>query len=111
MGKPDCGSTYPSLILLLLLLLLLLLMMMMVSLADSSVTATACLQASVKEAGVAQRQAAAAYAEGKARDALVLANKQLESARHFDRVMQVMVLPMSSGSQAGAVHEQSMCCP
>jgi hypothetical protein len=38
---------------------------------------------------VSQRQAAAAFAEGKARDALVLANRQLESARHFDRVTQV----------------------
>lgn len=41
---------------------------------------------------------AAAYAEGKKRDSLVLANRQLESARHFDRVAQVSVLLSSHAS-------------
>jgi hypothetical protein len=46
-------------------------------------------QAASSEAEAARRAAAAAHEEGKKRDSLVLANRQLESARHFDRVAQV----------------------
>ncbi len=41
------------------------------------------------EAHAARRQAGVALEEGKKRDQLVLTNRQLESARHFDRVAQV----------------------
>lgn len=46
-------------------------------------------QAAQAETEAARRAAAAASEEGRARDSLVLANRQLESARHFERVAQV----------------------
>lgn len=45
-------------------------------------------QAAQAEAEAARKVAAAASEEGKRRDALVLANRQLESAHHFERVAQ-----------------------
>ncbi|KXZ49084.1 hypothetical protein GPECTOR_23g17 [Gonium pectorale] len=48
----------------------------------------AALRAATEEAAAARRALAAAQEEGRRRDALVLRNQQLESARHFDRVAQ-----------------------
>ncbi len=49
----------------------------------------ALLSAATSEAQAARRAASAALEEGRKRDALVLTNRQLESARHFDRMSQV----------------------
>lgn len=45
-------------------------------------------QTTQAEADAARKAAAAASEEGKKRDSLVFANRQLESARHFDRAAQ-----------------------
>lgn len=64
----------------------------------------AALKAATEEAAAARRALAAAQEEGRKRDALVLKNQQLESARHFDRVAQASGVGAATQRSSKAPH-------